>query len=225
MKRTNRTSILVPTLLLVSAGAVFASGSSSLPTLHQARLTPEQEAKELYNDGIWYRDKAEELEKESIAQADAGKRAKLEAKAKDKHESSIKRFVAATKKDPGLVQAWGSLGYAYRKTGRYDAALGAYATALELQPTYTPAIEYRGEAFLGLDRLDEVRTAYMTLFDHDRPRANELFAASEKWLEKKRTEPGGVDQAKLAEFAKWVAERKQLASQTPMTGGRADGRW
>ena len=73
-----------------------------------------------------------------------------------------------------MFQAWGSLGYAYRVTGNYPASLEAYAKALEIQPAYTPAIEYRAEAYLGLGRLDEVKSAYMTLFNSDRKRADEL---------------------------------------------------
>jgi tetratricopeptide (TPR) repeat protein len=186
--------------------------------------SPEQEAIEYYNDGISYRDKATALEKEAAAETDPKKREKLEAKAKDKHDSSIKKFVNATRRDPKLVQAWGSLGYAYRKVGNYNDSLDAYAKALELQPNYTPAIEYRAEAYLGLGRLDDVKSAYMTLFNADRPRANELAAAIDKWLEKNRSNPGNVDPAKVEEFGKWASDRKQLASQTSSVTSPRD-RW
>ena len=68
----------------------------------------------------------------------------------------FKPFQAAVKKNPALFQAWGSLGYAYRKVGNYPASLEAYGKALEIEPNYTPAIEYRAEAYLALNRLDEV---------------------------------------------------------------------
>ncbi len=231
MKNTRATGsvlALAATLLLPAVASASGSGSSSvsLPkTNQQQQLTPEQEAVTFYNDGISYRDKAAKLEKEAETEADAGKRQKLEAKAKDKHEDSIKRFVKATEKNPALFQAWGSLGYAYRKVGNYNASLAAYGKALEIQPNYTPAIEYRAEAYLGLNQLDSVKSVYMQLFTMDRPRADELAAAIDKWLEKRKTDPAGIDPAQLQEFSAWAAQRKQLASQVSSVAAPKHERW
>jgi tetratricopeptide (TPR) repeat protein len=211
--KTNR--FLYPSLataLLLVPIIAFGSGAPSLPSSREAR-TPEGQAIELFNAGTSYRDKAEQLAKAAAAEPDAKQKQRLEQKAVDKHESSIKKFVQATQKDPRLFQAWGSLGYAYRRTGRYPEALAAYDKALAIEQGYTPAIEYRAEAFLALNRLDDVKSAYMTLFNADRARADELSAAIEKWVQKKRTEPGSLDTAGET-FANWAAERKQLASQT-----------
>jgi tetratricopeptide (TPR) repeat protein len=230
MKNTRATGsvlALAATLLLPAVARASGSGSSSmsLPRNQQQQLTPEQEAVTFYNDGISYRDKAVKLEKEAETEADAGKRQKLEAKAKDKHEDSIKKFVKATEKNPALFQAWGSLGYAYRKVGNYNASLAAYGKALEIQPNYTPAIEYRAEAYLGLNQLDSVKTVYMQLFTMDRPRADELAAAIDKWLEKRKTDPAGLDPAQLQEFSAWAAQRKQLASQVSSLAAPKNERW
>ena len=224
--KTNRTRI-APLALFATVAAVIlmaapfsvsaSSGGGSMPSaprLDRPQLTPAQEAIELYNDGLSYRDKAAKLEKEADAEPDAKKKDKLLAKAKDKHQDSIKKFLQATKKNPDMFQAWGNLGYAYRKTGDFASSLETYGKALTIQPDYTPAIEYRAEAYLGLNRLDEVQSAYMVLFNRDRPRADELAAAIEKWLEKRKSDPTGVDPAKLDEFAKWAEQRKQLSSQT-----------
>lgn len=149
MKNTRATSAhsaLALAALLLAPAALPASGSGSMSVprvdSQQQRLTPEQEAVSLYNDGISYRDKAAKLETEAAAETDAKKREKLEAKAKDKHEDSIKKFAKATEKNPNMYPAWGSLGYAYRKIGNYNASLEAYGKALQIQPNYTPAIEY-----------------------------------------------------------------------------------
>jgi len=231
MKNTRATGsvlALAATLLLPAVARASGSGSSSMSlpkTNQQQQLTPEQEAVTFYNDGISYRDKAAKLEKEAETEADAGKRQKLEAKAKDKHEDSIKKFVKATEKNPALFQAWGSLGYAYRKVGNYNASLAAYGKALEIQPNYTPAIEYRAEAYLGLNQLDSVKTVYMQLFTMDRPRADELAAAIDKWLEKRKTDPAGLDPAQLQEFSAWAAQRKQLASQVSSVAAPKHERW
>jgi tetratricopeptide (TPR) repeat protein len=207
-------SALLAVTLVIAPSALLASGSSAMrlppPT---SKLTPEQEAISLYNDGIAYRDKAAKLEAEAAAEPDARKKEKLLAKAKDKHEDSIKKFMDSTKKNARLYGAWGSLGYAYRKVGNYPASLEAYGKALEIEPNYTPAIEYRAEAYLALNRLDDVKSVYITLFRIDRPRADELSAAIEKWIEKRKSDPAGLDPAQVDEFAKWAADRKQLASQ------------
>jgi tetratricopeptide (TPR) repeat protein len=218
-------SLVAAGLILSAPGAARASGSSSVPRVQAPTPSPEQEAVESYNDGISHRDKAVALEKEAAAETDAKRREKLEAKAKDRHESSIKKFVTATRKDPKMYQAWGSLGYAYRKVGNYKDSLEAYAKALEIQPAYTPAIEYRAEAYLGLGRLDDVKAAYMTLFNADRPRADELAAAIDHWLEKSKASPGNVDPAKVDEFGKWASERKLLASQTSSVTSPNELRW
>src|SRR5258706_4680336 len=227
-RATGSVLALAATLLLPAVARASGSGSSSMSlpkTNQQQQLTPEQEAVTFYNDGISYRDKAAKLEKEAETETDAGKRQKLEAKAKDKHEDSIKKFAKATEKNPALFQAWGSLGYAYRKVGNYNASLAAYGKALEIQPNYTPAIEYRAEAYLGLNQLDSVKSVYMQLFTMDRPRADELAAAIDKWLEKKKTDPAGLDAAQLQEFSAWAAQRKQLASQVSSVASPKHERW
>ncbi len=227
-RATGSVLALAATLLLPAVARASGSGSSSMSlprTNQQQQLTPEQEAVTFYNDGISYRDKAAKLEKEAETETDAGKRQKLEAKAKDKHEDSIKKFAKATEKNPVLFQAWGSLGYAYRKVGNYNASLAAYGKALEIQPNYTPAIEYRAEAYLGLNQLDSVKSVYMQLFTMDRPRADELAAAIDKWLEKRKTDPAGLDAAQLQEFSAWAAQRKQLASQVSSVAAPKHERW
>ena len=122
-----------------------------------AAATPEQEAVEYYNDGVSYRDKADTYEKEAAAETDGAKKAKLLGKARTSTESSIKKYLKAHAKDPHMVPAWSSLGYAYRKTGKYLARPRGLRQGARAGPGYTPAIEYRAEAYLGLDRLDEVK--------------------------------------------------------------------
>ncbi|HVT61343.1 MAG TPA: tetratricopeptide repeat protein [Thermoanaerobaculia bacterium] len=216
MKTTRSLYSLLAAALLLLPATAFGSGIPSIADSHRTRTprTPESEAVELFNAGISFRDKAEKLEHEAAAEPEAKKKEKLEQKAVDKHESSIQKFVESTQKNPKLFQAWGSLGYAYRRTGKYPEALAAYDKALAIEQGYTPAIEYRAEAFLALNRLDDVKSAYMMLFRMDRVRADELFAAIEKWVQKKRTEPGSLGADVVENFAGWAAERKQLGAQT-----------
>jgi tetratricopeptide (TPR) repeat protein len=226
--RSRRLLPALATLAIATSPVALVASNPSPSSMPQppaaAAKTPEQEADALYTDGVSYREKADKLEKEAAAEPDAKKKAKLESKAADKHKDSIEKFQKATSKNPAHYSAWGSLGYAYRKTGNYPASLEAYQKALDLQPTYTPAIEYRAEAYLAMGRLDEVKSAYMSLFTTDRPRANELAAAIDSWLEKKKADPSGVDPAKLEDFSQWAAQRKQIASQVSDLGGPAR-RW
>jgi tetratricopeptide (TPR) repeat protein len=212
------TPLILSFALVASLGgsALLAEGSGSIPqsgmNLQQQQLTPQQEAERLYNDAVGYKEKADKLSVEAEATTDPKKKAKLEAKSRDKREDAIAKYKKATEKYPQLYQAWGGLGHAYRMIGNYDASLAAYDKALEIQPGFTPAIEYRGEAYLGLNRLDDVRAAYMQLFTMDRPRADTLGAAIEKWIAKTRevqASPAGFD-----EFVQWAEDRKKLASQT-----------
>jgi tetratricopeptide (TPR) repeat protein len=226
-----RQAALVIAIAVAIPGVVAASGSSPMspPTSGSSSespsLTPEQQAIQYYNDGVSDRERADKLEAESIKETDAAKKAKLLEKSRRVHESAIKTFTRAVQNDPKMFQAWGGLGYAYRKTGNYPLALEAYDKALALKDSYTPAIEYRAEAYLGVNRLADVKTAYMTLFTADRPRADELAAAMEAWVEKRKADPAGVDPAAVDEFAKWVVERKQLASQTSSLRDPNAPRW
>jgi tetratricopeptide (TPR) repeat protein len=227
-KDSPKTAIaLVLSTVLLGPAVLFASSPNpmQMPAARREKLTPEQEAVNYFNDGTEYQTKASKLEKEIATEADARKKEKLESKAKDKHEDAVKQFLKATEKNPNFFQAWGSLGYSYRKIGNYSASLEAYNKSLTIQPGYTPAIEYRAEALLGLNQVDEVKSAYMTLFRADRARADELAAAIDKWLEKRKADPAGLDPAKVDEFGKWAEERKQAASRVSTLARPSDGRW
>ncbi len=171
-------------------------------------LTPEEQAQRLYADGLSDRDKAEKLEDEAASATDAKKKGKLEAKARDRYIDAIKKFAETTKKNPYHYSAWGNLGHAYLKTGDDASALEACGKALDIEPSDTAAMEDRAEAFLALNRLDEVKAAYASLRDMDRSRADELAAAIAQWVQKKKVDPSGLDPARVEDFAQWAAKRK-----------------
>ena len=118
-----------------------------------------------------------------------------------------------------MCQAYRSLGYALRKTGDYVRSLEAYDKALELSPGYAEAIEYRGEAYLGLDRVEEAKRAYLTLLNGGNARAGELLTAMRKYVDEKRSEGGDV-----AELADWVVKRESLAGMNGATAS-SGGSW
>jgi tetratricopeptide (TPR) repeat protein len=224
-----RQTVVAAAILALAHGSAGAAGGSPQPIPEAqegiARLSPQQMAAAKYNSGLKHIEKADELRKEAMAAADPKKRATLEEKARKEYGKAIRDLRFATEKDPGLFQAHGSLGYAHRRNGDHPAALEAYDRSLALEPSYAPAIEYRAEACLGLNRLEEAKTAYMQLFNADRPRADELASAMKVWVETRRKEPAGLSPETIEEFAKWVAQREEIAGRTGALVPRKDDRW
>jgi tetratricopeptide (TPR) repeat protein len=210
---------LLATQLLLPMTLSAAGGSSA------SSDDPQQEAATAYNLGLRHRDKAWGLEKKLATKTDEADRAKIEAKIGKEYGKAIDSFREAIEANPKMHQAYSSLGYALRKTGDYDSSLTAYNRALELEPSYTEAIEYRGEAFLGLDRIDDAKEAYLELFRSDRARAEELMSAMKTWVEERAAEPGVIDPDKLQQFSAWVEERSAIAAQTASLVESSDRSW
>jgi tetratricopeptide (TPR) repeat protein len=219
MTRTIRILTLLAITLGLAVTAATAAGGSRSPmpdatTPAEAEKTPEQLAVEFYNRGIMSRDRAWKLEKKLAGATDEKQRGKLAKKIQGAYRRAASDFREAVDQVPTMFQAHSSLGYALRKTGEFEDSLAAYDRALQLNPGYTEAIEYRAEAYLGLNRLDEAKQAYVTLFGNDRPRADELMAAMKKWLEQRKHDAAGVDENTLASFESWLTEREEIAKQT-----------
>ncbi len=209
--------------VLMPAGLEAAGGSSTpAPT---PSLSPQDEARTEYESGLRHRDKAWKLEEKAAASGDAAERDKLAGKVRKEFQKAERAFRRATLADPSMFQAFGSLGYALRRLGNYDESLAAYNRALELEPGYTEAIEYRAEAYLGLNRLDEAKQAYLELFRSDRERADELMAAMQKWVAERTAEPGALDRATIDAFSAWVEERARISGHTARLTGSGAASW
>ena len=222
--------------ILILPAIVLASGGSSLPPpLPRSgpgdsapplpRKSPAEEAAELYNSGIQHRDKALALQKEAAAAPAEKDRSKLEKKADKEFEKAISDYHRATQLNNKFHQAFSDLGFCRRKIGDYPGALEAYNLALSLAPAYAPAIEYRGEAYLGLDQVEDAKKAYLALFPSDRSRADELLVAMKGWVQKRQGEPGNLTPDLVQTFAGWVQEREQLAKQTPSVSELQIRKW
>jgi tetratricopeptide (TPR) repeat protein len=175
-------------------------------------LIPQQEAINAYNRGLEYRNKAWKLE-EQAATAEGEKAAKKAAKAQKSYKEAIGQFRMAVKQVPNFHQAVGSLGYALLKTGQYEEALEAYDRALAIGPRYPEAIEERGEAYLGLDRIEEAKGAYMQLFQIDRESAAELMTAMKRWLDERSSDADELSAETIEGFATWIEERSEPVAQ------------
>lgn len=66
---------------------------------------------------------------------------------------AIEHLSKAVKAEPNNADAHNFLGYAYRKTGTFEASFNHYNEALKLNPRHRHAHEYIGEAYLMTDNL------------------------------------------------------------------------
>jgi tetratricopeptide (TPR) repeat protein len=223
MSRTFRHAVFLFVVIGIAHVAVFANGSSapagpSASSSSLPSMTPEERAVEAYRNGDNHRVKGRKLEEEAAAKkgSDADKAA---AKARSEFEKALKDFTNAAKLNPRLFQAYNGMGYAYRKTGDYVKALEMYDQAIKMAPGFFPeAVEYRAEAYLGLNRIDDARQAYLDLFAADRKQADILMAAMKNWVAARRADAAGVAPDAVSEFEKWIGEREGMSKQTRLMG-------
>ena len=214
MKRAIASGLLLAGLVAAHQVAAGANGAP-LPAPSPSRvLTIEERAIEAYNTGISHRDRGRRHERDAEEKTGAD-RLKSEARAQEEFSAALREFRRAIEMSPKLFQAYNGLGYALRKTGDHAAALEMYDKAIEMAPgLYTEAIEYRGEAYLGLNRIEDAKQAYLDLFGSDRKQADLLLQEMKRWIARRHAEPAGVDPADLAAFGAWVAERAGIAQVT-----------
>ena len=213
-----RTRLFLASCVLVSAvPAAWAAGGApmSMPSMSTSReQSPEDQAKSAYNDGVRDVRKADRFDASATELTDAKKKEKALREAHDHYASSLTKFMQAAKLDPNMHEAWNYVGYTNRKLGNYDVALAAYERALALHPGYPEALEYRGEAFLALNRISDAQQAYLDLFAANRGLADKLLTAMKGWIDSQRTAASGSDATAVDALDKWVQERAQIAGQT-----------
>ena len=217
----NSLKIFAAAILCISCTA-FGAGSGQMPTMGSGGMdthnsgpqSPEDQARTQFNAGVRAVEKADELGADATRQTDAKKQAKVAGKSKTAYVAALKRFMKAVEFYPSMHEAWNYIGYSNRKLGNFEAALVAYDRALSLRPGYLEAIEYRGHAFLGLNRLSEAKETYLTLFASNRKLASQLLVGMQAWVGNHRNNADGIDNAMLESFASWVSERSTIASRT-----------
>ena len=221
-------------MILCMSCTAFGAGGGQMPTMGSGGMdthnsgpqSPEDQARTQYNAGVRAIEKADDLAADAAHQTDAKKQAKMQDKSKTAYVAALKRFMKAVEYYPSMYEAWNYIGYSNRKLGNFEAALVAYDRALSLKPGYLEAIEYRGHALLGLNRLSEAKEAYLTLFAANRKLASQLLAGMQAWVGNHRNNAEGIDNAMLESFASWVSERSTIASRTAgLTRESASARW
>jgi len=206
---------LAAVLLAVSASSLYASGARPMqPTMSQ-QTSPRDMAVSSFNDGVHARDRAWKLEKELETAQDPGKQDKLRQKILKTYEADARSQREAIKNKPDMFQAWTELGYALRKSGDYPGALEAYDKSLSIMPNYAEALEYRAEAYLGLNRVTDARDAYLILYNGgDATRSQQLGEAMQKWVSSRRTDPAGAAPESVDQLATWLSQRTEIAAHS-----------
>jgi tetratricopeptide (TPR) repeat protein len=211
--------MMTSTLVVAPVGMTLAHGGGSMPSGPAGMVTsnprnPDDAAKSAYNSGVKSVKKAQEYDADAAKASTPEKIAKAHDKAQKSYHEAQGSFIDAVGAQPKMYQAWNYLGFANRHLGNYDDALAAYAKALELNPNYPEAIEYRGEAYLGLNQIEEAKGAYMALFRDSRPLADELMVAMHRWADARRQDAQGLPPSDVEAFAKWMDERAGIAGKT-----------
>lgn len=204
---------LTAALLWISSAAAPAHADGPGAYRPPARSNPpaalsEQSAIDAYNTGYAAILRADHAQALADATQDPKEKAAAERKARDAFKESLRHFETAVRLDASMHEAYTYLGYANRKLGRHAKALDAYRQALRINPDYPHAIEYQGQAFLGLNRIEEARFNYLRLYALDKGQAAKLLHAMQAWVDAHRmSAPKGID---VNAFAEWVAQRAEL---------------
>jgi tetratricopeptide (TPR) repeat protein len=178
--------------MLWDTAAAWAAPSGPLPSASpESTSSTEERGRAAYNAGV------EALKRKSYAKA-------------------REQFQEATLYAPQLAEAWNNLGFTERKLGSYIAALAAYEQALRLKPGYPEALEYRGEAYLGLNRIYEAKQTYLELFESNRALSATFLKSMRVWVQQRRIQPAaGIDGAVLSQLQNWIDERAKIEAQNP----------
>jgi tetratricopeptide (TPR) repeat protein len=175
---------------------------------------PDAAAKKAFAAGVKSLNRAKEYQEVAAKATDPDKRAGAMEKVGDAYDKALDQFTEVLRNKGDMVDAWNYVGYVHLRLGAYREAIDDYNHTLALKPDFLEAIEHRAEAYLAVDRLDEAKSAYMDLFNHARPLADQLMVAMQKWLEDHRTAANGIRAADIDSFGKWLQERDGIAKQT-----------
>jgi tetratricopeptide (TPR) repeat protein len=203
--------------ICATAAPAHADGPGSYrPPAQPAAGKPaisEVQAIDAYNLGYAAIQRADHAAALAEATADQTEKRQSQRAAAAEYEQARRHFEEAVRLDAYLHEGFTYLGYANRKLGRHSQALEAYDRALKLNPDYSYAIEYQGQAYLGLNRIDEARFNYLRLYALNKGQAKKLLQAMQSWLEShKDSAPAGID---IDSFATWVAQRAELTRNDP----------
>jgi tetratricopeptide (TPR) repeat protein len=221
--------LLVAEIVSLPARAQYPGGGGGIPPITgsggrtpqqeeipsaPAEVKPDKAAAKAYAAGMKSMGKAKDLEDTIAKTSDPDKKANLLAKLDDTYGRALEQFTDVLRNKSDMYDAWNKIGFIHLHFGAYRESIDDYKHALALKPDLQEAIEHRGEAFMGIDHLDEAKAAYMDLFFHDRPRADQMMTTMQTWLQSHRAAANGVRAADIDAFDKWLQEREGIAKTT-----------
>lgn len=220
MKTPSRIAFAAAAVTLLAAAATHADGPGAYRWVDKpaGAAAPELTAIDAYNAGYVDIQRADSLQESLSGIVDRKDLRKTERDALAAYKSALKNFTLAARRDPQMHEAHTYVGYANRKLGRFDASLDAYAVALRINPDYPHAIEYQGQAFLGLNRVEEAKFNYLRLYAIAPSQAAKLLAAMQRWVEAHRSNTSLTQQ--VTELSAWIATRPPAAA-----GGQSSSSW
>jgi tetratricopeptide (TPR) repeat protein len=180
-------------------------------------VKPDAAAQKAYKAGVKSLAKAHEFEEIAAKAPNADKKADALVKVNDAYGKALDQFTEALSNKGDMFEAWNNVGYIHLRLGAFNESIDDYNHTLALKPDLLEAIEHRAEALMGVDRLDDAKAAYMDLFNHARPLADQLMATMQKWLQDHHAAANGMRAADIDSFGKWLQERDGIAKQTAST--------
>jgi len=174
---------------------------------------PDAAAKKAYTAGMKSLNKAKEYAAEAANAQNADKKNSALIKLNDAYGRALDQFTEALSNSGDMVDAWNNVGYIHLRLGAYAESIDDYNHTLALKPDLLEAIEHRAEAYVAIDRLEDAKGAYMELFNHDRPLADQLMQVMQHWLADHRANANGMRVSDVDAFDKWLQERDGIAKQ------------
>jgi tetratricopeptide (TPR) repeat protein len=179
---------------------------------------PDKAAAKAYAAGLKALNKAHDLEDLIAKSTDPDKKANAQEKLEDTYGKALDQFTEVLRNKADMYDAWNQVGYVHLRLGAYRESIDDYDHALKFKPDLPVAVANRALACLMTDRLDEAKSAYMDLFFHERPLADELMVHMQDWVQRHRAASNGVRPGDIDSFDKWVTERSGIA-KTAAAGG------
>jgi tetratricopeptide (TPR) repeat protein len=175
---------------------------------------PDAAAKKFFTAGMKSLNKAREFEDIAAKATNPDKKSAALEKLNDAWGRALDQFTEALSNKGDMVEAWNNVGYVHLRLGAYSESIDDYNHALAIKSDLMEAVEHRGEAYMAVDRLDEAKAAYMDLYNHAPPLADQLMSSMQKWLDSHRTAANGMRPSDIDSFGKWLQERDGIAKQT-----------
>jgi tetratricopeptide (TPR) repeat protein len=194
-------------------GQPGGSQSSDIPS-SAANEKPDAAARKAFKAGEKSLNKAREYAEVAAKATNPDKKADALDKVSDAYGKALDQFTEALSNKGDMFEAWNNVGYIHLRLGAYRESIDDYNHTLALRPELYEAIEHRAEAYMAVDRLDQAKAAYMDLFNHARPLADQLMVWMQKWLESHHAAANGMRAADIDSFDKWLQERDGIAKQT-----------